>query len=105
MKEFVEDFIRFMVDKFKKDNFDVDVIKEQLISQFNKKSLMYSYVSKGWLKEFFLIIKSLGYGRYDLGERRLFLNRNNDFIETLMVKAGIPEEPEKEAKKYDELIK
>jgi hypothetical protein len=109
MKEFIEDFLRFMVAKFKRDNFDVDVIKEQLIVQFNKKTLMYSYIASKWLKNFFRIIKILGYGEYNLLDNRLYLNRNSDFIEAIMIKNGIEEKKpttiKEEVEVYDELIK
>lgn len=108
MEEFIKEFIEYMVDKFKKDNFDIDVIKYQLISKFNKKSLMYKNIAKNWLNDFFKVIKSLGFGYYNMGDQRLYLNRNNDWIEILMVKNEIPERiinPNKGIEVYDELIK
>lgn len=104
MNEFINEFLDYMVSKFRTDNFDIDVIKQQLINRFNKNSLMYNHIAKGWFKNFFGIINSLGYGHFDKNDSRLYLNRQNDDIEFLMIKYGIPEKkPIKELKQENAL--
>jgi len=81
MEDFIKDFLEYMIAHFKKTEFDVDTIKYVLITKFNKRSLMYSSIAKIWLRNFFDLIRRLGYGLYDVDNMCLRLNVSNEQIQ------------------------
>ena len=110
MKDFVEEFLEYMISKKKRLKFGLEEIKYILIYRFDKKTLMYKHHFKFWIKEFFDIIRVGGYGKYDKSNMMLILTPENEFVSKIIFKYNLKfEKPKKEKKenidKYDELIK
>lgn len=80
MKEFVKDFCEYMISKYRKITFGIDTVKFELISRYGKKSLMYEFIARKWLKQFFDLMNMLSYGSYNPASMTLTLNSNNDDI-------------------------
>jgi len=86
MKDFIYEFIEYMMAKYKRTSFSIDDIKYELITRFNKRSLMYASVAGRWLKQFFDLIQRMGLGTYDVAEMTLKLNENHEKIEIWKIK-------------------
>ena len=89
MKQFIQEFLKYMIGKYKTTSFGLDSVKFELINRFDRKSLMYGYIVKKWLKQFFELIQMNGYGRYDRATMKLVLNTQNDEIVIWLAKHGI----------------
>jgi hypothetical protein len=115
MKEFVIEFLDYMVSTRKNLKFGIEDIKFVLIHRFDKKTLMYKHHYRYWIKEFFDLIRMSGLGKYDKNEMTLILSPDNPDIRKIMFKYDLKIEREKEnsnqkvkdddTKKYDELVK
>lgn len=63
-------------------------VKFILMTQFNKKSLMYSFISGKYLASYCELIRRLGYGKFNTTNQMLELDTDNEFIDILMNKYG-----------------
>ena len=86
MEDFIKEFIEYMIARYKRLSFNVDLVKFVMTTKFNKRSLMYPSIAKNWLKDFFDLIQRLGFGYYDVSSQTLILNEGNQDVEVWKAK-------------------
>jgi hypothetical protein len=89
MINFIKEFIEYLIAKYKTTHFSIDTIRFELISRYNKKTLMYPNIGKMWLKQFFDMIQMLGYGNYDVAGMEFNVNKNKDDVAIWLAKYGV----------------
>lgn len=90
MKKDIERHIEYFLASLRKTDIPLDQIKFILITEFNKRSLIYHFIANTWFESYFSLIQRLGYGKFDLASQILKLNESNDFICLMMAKYNIP---------------
>ena len=80
MQEFVEQFIEYMIARYKRATFGIETIRFELLTHYNKKSLMYGSIGGKWLRSFLQIVQQLGYGTYNEATLLFVLNSDNENV-------------------------
>jgi len=80
MQEFIEQFIEYMIAKHKRSTFGVETIRFELLTHFNKKSLMYGSIGGKWLRSLMQLTQQLGFGSYNEATLMFTLNPDNEKV-------------------------